>query len=415
MEHDVFVGIDWGSEQHQVCLLRGPRFEPEQRSFAHSSAGLQALADWLAAQSEGHPSRLGIAIEVPRGPVVEGLLERGLAVYALNPKQLDRFRDRHTVAGAKDDRRDAFVLADALRTDQRHFRALVSDDPQVVQLREASRCDEELTREQNGLANRLREQLRRYWPALLDIARDDLVDPFLWALLERYRTPEQGFRARPAAVARLLKVHRIRRLSADEVLAALHTPPLRLSPGTVAAASEHVLLLVPRLRLVTEQRGQCAARMEALLQELSAPGEDPLPARPTDVAILRSLPGVGTKVLARLLAEAAQPLAARDQAALRAHGGLAPVTKQSGKSRWVEMRRACSSRLRLAFYHWSFAAMQHDPAARAHYLTLRAKGHSHARALRGLMDRLLNVALAMLRDGTLYDPARRSRLVPISS
>lgn len=414
MEHDVFVGVDWGSDQHQVCLLRGPRFEPEQRSFAHSSAGLQDLADWLAARCQGQPERLGVAIEVPHGPVVEGLLERGLAVYALNPKQLDRFRDRHSAAGAKDDRRDALVLADALRTDQRFFRRLVPDDPRVVQLREASRCDEELAREQNGLANRLREQLRRYWPALLAIARDDLVDPFLWALLERYRTPEQALRARPAAATRLLKAHRIRRLSADQVLAALHTPPLRLSPGTAAAASEHVLLLVPRLRLVTAQREQCTARLAALIEELAAPDEDPQSARPTDVAILRSLPGVGTRVLARLLGEAAQPLADRNLAVLRTHGGLAPVTKQSGKSCWVAMRRACSSRLRLAFYPWSFAAMQHDPAARAHYLALRAKGHSHARALRGLMDRLLSVALAMLRDGTFYDPTRRSKSVPDS-
>jgi len=133
----------------------------------HTSAGLAALAEKLAALSPEGPERVAVAIEVPRGPVVETLLERGVHVFAVNPKQLDRFRDRHTVAGAKDDRRDAWVLADALRTDQPSFRRVHSDDALIIELRELSRLDDELREQLSRLSNRLREQLQRIRPDLL--------------------------------------------------------------------------------------------------------------------------------------------------------------------------------------------------------------------------------------------------------
>ena len=126
--YDWFVGIDWGSQQHQVCVLDGERRRMGERAIDHDGASLARLADWLWTLSAGQPQRVAVAIEVPRGAIVEGLLERGFHVFAMNPKPLDRFRDRHSVAGAKDDRRDAFVLADAVRTDQPSVRRLQPDE-----------------------------------------------------------------------------------------------------------------------------------------------------------------------------------------------------------------------------------------------------------------------------------------------
>ena len=114
-------------------------------------------------------------------------------------------------------------------------------------------------------------------------------------------------------------------------------------------------------------------------------------------------------VLATLLVEAAGPIAGRDLAGLRALGGIAPVTKRSGKRNLQVMRRACNTRLRYAFYHWGRTATQRDSHAKHHYAQLRQKGHSHGRALRGVVDRLLSVAVAMLKQDTCYDPARRQR------
>jgi len=124
MPYEWFVGIDWGSQQHQVCMLDGARRRVGERAIDHDGASLARLADWLWTVSAGHPQRVAVAIAVPRGAIVEGLLERGFHVFAIHPKQLDRFRDRHSMAGAKDDRRDAFVLADSVRTDQPSFRRL---------------------------------------------------------------------------------------------------------------------------------------------------------------------------------------------------------------------------------------------------------------------------------------------------
>jgi hypothetical protein len=130
--YEWFVGIDWGSQQHQVCVLDRDRRLVGERTVDHDGASLAQLAAWLWTLSAGQPQRVSVAIEVPRGAMVEGLLERGFHVFAMNPKQLDRFRDRHSVAGAKDDRRDAFVLADSVRTDQPSFRRLHLDEPHLL-------------------------------------------------------------------------------------------------------------------------------------------------------------------------------------------------------------------------------------------------------------------------------------------
>ena len=131
-----------------------------ERSFKHGGEGLAEMAAWLmAASCAAEPGQILAAIEVPHGPVVETLIERGFKVHAINPKQMDRFRDRFTMAGAKDDSRDAEVMASALRTDPRCFRPLAAADPIIVELGEWSRIAEDLGVERNRLANRLlREQ-----------------------------------------------------------------------------------------------------------------------------------------------------------------------------------------------------------------------------------------------------------------
>src|SRR2546428_12716034 len=144
MPYKWFVEIDWGSQQHQVCVLDRDRRRVGERAVDHDGASLARLADWLWTLSAGQPRRVAVAIAVPRGAMVEGLLERGFHLFALHPKQRDRFRDRHSVAGAKDDRRDAFVLAGSVRTGQARFRRVPPGEPQILPLRELSRAGETL-------------------------------------------------------------------------------------------------------------------------------------------------------------------------------------------------------------------------------------------------------------------------------
>ena len=396
----VNVGVDWATAAHRVVVVDGERRVVGERTVPHEGAALAAFADWLGQLAEGQPEEVAVALETPRGAVVDGLLARGFHVFALNPKQLDRFRDRYTVAGAKDDRRDALTLAAALVTDLTAFRRLAPEDPLIVELRELSRLEEDVQAEARRLSNRLREQLHRYFPQVLHLvpAADE---PWLWALLERAPTPSAAQHLPRATIQTILTRHRIRRVDADAVRALLRAPALPVAPGTVQAAQRHLAVLLPRLRLVQQQQAECATLIEGLLERL---GESQ---GHRDVPILRSLPGVGRIVAATMLAEASPLLAARDYHALRTHTGVAPVTKQSAKYRQVQMRYACNRRLRNAVYYWGRSVIGHDPRSRAHYEQLRARGHSYSRALRGVVDRLLRVLVAMLTTQTLYDARRR--------
>lgn len=403
MVYRFYVGIDWATEAHRVVVVDGERRVVMERTVRHEAGALESLATALSDLAGGAPSDVAVALETPRGAVVDTLLARGVHVFAINPKQLDRFRDRYTVAGAKDDRRDALVLATCLITDQVAFRRLEPEDPLLVELRELSRLEEDLQQEAGRLSNRLREQLHRYFPPLLQLvpAADE---PWLWALLERAPTPSAAHHLPRAAIRTILTRHRIRRVDADAVRAVLRAPALPVAPGTVQAAQRHLAVLLPRLRLVHQQRGECATLIEGLLEQLGDQQEH------RDVPILRSLPGVGRVVAATMLAEAGRLLAARDYHGLRTHAGVAPVTKQSGKHRVVQMRYACNHRLRAAVHYWGQSAVRHDPHSRAHYDRLRAAGQSHGRALRGVVDRLLRVLMAMLTTQTVYDPSRRLQL-----
>lgn len=409
-----FVGVDWGREAHQVCVLDAAGATVGERAFAHGGGGLAELCDWVVASTVGDPAAVAVAIEVPHGPVVETLLERGFRVYAVNPKQLDRFRDRFSVAGAKDDRRDAHVLGDSLRTDRHCFRGLAVSDPVVVELREWSRMSEELQQERTRLVNRVREQLWRYYPQALDVAGGDVAAKWFLDLWTLAPTPAKAARVRESSVDRVLKTHRVCRLDGAEALERLRQKPLTVAAGTTEAAVAHIGTVVQRLKLVNRQIKQAHRRLDALCDKLAEGGNDETPKpsdEPSDVAILTSLPGVGRIILSALLAEAWEPVRRRDYGALRMLSGVAPVTRRSGKRCVVVMRHACHLRLRNAVYHWARVAIQHDSVSRNRYAALRKRGHSHGRALRSVADRLLAVACAMLTDRRLFDPNHATREV----
>jgi transposase len=347
----LLVGVDWASEEHQVCALAPAGERVEERAFRHCGDGLAELVAWLERLSDGHLGLVHVAIEVPHGAVVETLLERGCQVFAINPKQLDRFRDRFSLAGAKDDRRDAYVLADSLRTDPHCFRRLEIDEPLVIELREWSRMYEELVRDKLRQTNRLREQLRRYFPQYLGLAADAVGDDWFLELWKRVPTPADAKRIRAATAARVLKKHRIRRLSGAQVVDALRQKPLTVAPGTEKAAVAHIRLVAERLEVLNRQIRRCQGRLDALIEELGQPRPEETAQgdeQRSDTEILLSLPGVGRIVVATLLAEAPEPLGQRDYHALRSLSGVAPVTVSSGKSRRVVMRQACHPRLRCA-------------------------------------------------------------------
>lgn len=400
-----FLGIDLGSESHQVCLLNRAGQNVAERQVEHGGVALHQFLDWLLASTGGAaPASVAVAVEAPRGAVIDALLERGYAVFSLNPKQLDRFRDRFSVAGAKDDRRDAWVLAHCLGTDLPHFRPLQPDDPRLVRLRELSRAEAALGQDLRRAANQLWSYQQRYFPALLAFS-PSAEEPWVWELLQRVRAlPSRAARLSQQSLEKLLRRHRIRRFSAEQLHDALRHP-LPLAPGVETALAEPVLWLLPRLHLLRRQRAELLARLDRLVEELTA---DENFSEHRSLEILRSVPGVARVFTTAVLAEAFTPLVHRDYHALRALAGAAPVTQQSGNTRLVCMRHACQGRLRQALFHTANVHMQHDPHARRVYVRLRQRGQSHARALRGVADRLLHLICVLLKKQTPYDPRRRA-------
>lgn len=412
-QHQWTLGVDWGGAGHYLCVMRANGEVMGTRAVAHTREAVHEAIGWVTALIGSPRSAIAVAIETPRGILVDTLIEQGFAVFAINPKQLDRFRDRFSVGGAKDDPRDARVLADALRTDRRAFRHVQPDDPQIIHLRELCRIDEELQESVTRLANRLREQLYRVDAAWLQLS-PAADDAWLWALLRIASHPEQWARLSRTRVARVLKTHRIRRLTVDDVITAVRQPRLAAAPGVSEAVATRIGALVPQLLLTDQQRTSTARQIERSLENLAGPSEGE-PREHRDVIILRSLPGVGRTVAATMLTEAAGPLAERDYSTLRAHAGTAPITKRSSKRTFaVHMRYACKHRLRNALFHWSRSSIQHDAAARAYYDQLRARGHHHSRALRSVADRWLRILIAMLRSGSIYDPARFAQVTAIT-
>lgn len=409
-----FVGVDWGSKKHHACVLDAAGAVAGQRAFDHGGEGLSAMADWLLARTGKPPREVGVAIEVPHGPVVESLMERGFAVHSINPRQLDRFRDRFSVAGAKDDRRDAKVLAAALRTDPECLRKLEAPDEGALQLRAWTRARKQLVEDRKRLSNQIRDLLWRYYPQLLEAVDNDVSANWTIALWRLAPTPAKALGVSETTVAELLKEHRIRRLNATRLLAMLRQQPITVGPGVVEAAAGHIEDLIPVLEIVNRQVADIDRRLQRVTQRMAEPevvehADGSTAVKHTDAGILRSLPGVGTVVLATLLAEAHEPLRRRDAEALRCLTGAAPVTRRSGNKIVVVRRLAANQRLADAAHHWASTAAQRDPVSKAKYDRGRARGQRYGRALRQISDRLVHVACAMLRDRTLFDPLRPSQ------
>lgn len=391
---DVFVGIDWGSEAHEVCAIGGADRRPRRKSIPHSAGGISDLVSWMRALSD--EGTVAVAIEVSYGPLVEAIVDAGFDVFSINPKQVDRFRDRHSMSGAKDDRRDAYVLADALSTDLQKFRAVHVPDAITLQLREATRWHEELGGDQRRFANRLWELLQRYFPAALELcpAADE---PWFWELLAVAADPAKAKLVRRGRIATILRRHRKRAITAEQVLTVVRSTPLYAAPGTIAALVMRVGSLLAQLETTHESLAICKRQIRELVAQTGRVG-----------AVIASHPGIGILLTGVIVGEAHQAVAERDLRQLRALAGTAPVTKRSGKSDVTGMRRACNHRLRTGVRQWAFTAVRCDPYAKSLYADMRARGLGYERALRGVADRLLARLVATLRDDVLYDAQRQT-------
>jgi len=393
----LFVGNDWAEDHHDVEVVDEGGRRLGRCRFPEGIAGLTAfhglIADHLPEDAD--PGDVIIGIETDRGPWVQALIAAGYTVYAVNPLQVARYRERHGTSGAKSDPGDAHVLAELVRLDRAHHRPIAGDSDTAEQVKVLARAHQSMIWSRQRQANMLRSLLREFYPAALIAFGDDLTGRDALALLATVPDPDRGRRLTvPRVTALLRRAGRQRNLpaTAERIVAALRTEQLSARSGVVAAYAASVQALVAVLTTLSGQ-------VDALAEQVSEGfGRHP------DAEIYLSQPGLGSILGARVLAEFGDDHQRyADARARKNYSGMAPVTKTSGKCRVVLARHQRNRRLGDALYQQAFCALTQSAGARAHYDAHRARGNTHHQALRALANRLVGILDGCLRHHQQYD------------
>jgi transposase len=393
----LLVGIDWAEEAHAACLLDEGGRVVRRLTVAHTAAGLTRLRAAIAA-AEPEAGAVLVALERAHGLLVTGLLEAGYVVYALNPKSVERYRDRERTSGAKTDPADAELIARVLLTDRDRHRRLLVDSAAAQELRSLARDDERAARDQRRLLNRLRQDLLDVFPPALD-ALPELDAPTTLAFLARWPGAAEARRAGADELRAFFRAqhHGWPDRAAARVRAALDAEALTAPAHLARAKAGTVRLLAEQLLLLHRQRAAWEKRLRELL---AGPHAHP------DGEVFLSLPGLDARLAARVLGEVGDR---RERfpspSALQCYAGTAPVTKRSGKARVVASRLACNRALRQACLQWAFCSLGRSGWARAFYDRQRAAGKPHFKALRALANRWLEILHHLLATGKTYDEA----------
>jgi transposase len=395
----LFLGDDWAEAHHDVELQDAQGRVLIRRRLAEGIAGLAQLHELIADQldDDDEPASVLIGIETDRGPWVHALVATGYQVFAINPKQAARYRERHSTSGAKSDPGDAHVLAEIVRTDRAHHRQVSGDSEQSEVVKTLARAHQTMIWTRQRQTNQLRSMLREFYPAALAAFGADLAGRDALAILAIAPTPEAGRTlSRSQITTALRQAGRQRNIDkqTDQILEVLRVEHLGLSPTLSQAYGTSVRSLVAVITAMVEQ----VAVLEDQVNRCF--GQHP------DAEIITSQPGLGAVLGARVLAEFGDDKDRFvDAKSRRNYAGTSPITKASGTRRVVLARYARNKRLADALHQQAFAALTASPGARAFYDQHRARGATHHQALRALSNRLVGILDGCLRHRTTYDEA----------
>jgi len=390
----VTAGLDWARDDHAVSVVNARGREIDRCTVEHSAAGLRDLIAMLGRNGVGE-----VAIERPDGPVVDTLLQAGITVVVISPNQVKNLRGRYGSAGNKDDRFDAYVLADTLRTDRARLAPLTPDSPATVTLRRACRARKDLVAHRVAVANQLRAHLRNAFPGAVGLFAD-IDSEISLTFLTRFDTQD---RADWLTVKRLADWLAKAGYSGRTDPAVLHQRLTDAPRGTTG----------PDALLQAQVTHALVAVLTTLLEQiktLSAQISDQLTAH-ADSHIFTSLPRSGRVRAARLLAEIGDCRARfPTPESLACLAGAAPSTRKSGQLKTVNFRWACDKQLRDAVTDFAADTRHANPWAADLYQRARARGHDHPHAVRILARAWLFVIWHCWQDGTAYDPAKHKAL-----
>jgi hypothetical protein len=397
----LFVGDDWAEDHHDIEIVDEKGRRVAQRRLPEGLAGVSRLhaliaaampAQWAELEAGEAAARVKVGIETERGPWVAALVAAGYEVFAINPMSTARYRERHSTSGAKSDAGDAHVLAEIVRLDRAHHRAVAVDSDNGVAMKLVARSHQTMIWERTRHVLRLRSALREYFPAALS-ALGDLDEPDTLALLTAAPDPDRAARLSKARIAAALKRANRRNIDprAGEIQAVLRAPALRQPPAVQQAFA---VIAAGEVRLIAALNSEVDALAEVVAQHFG---------RHPDAEIYASQPGLGVILGARVLAEFGDdPHRYADARARKNYAGTSPITRASGTKKIVIARYAKNDRLADALQQWAFGSMRGSPGARAYYDALRARKIGHQAALRQLANRHVGILHGCLKTRTLY-------------
>jgi transposase len=390
----VFVGIDWASERHAVCVLDDAGNKRTAFEVQHTADGFAALVARLGRL--GDPAELPVAIERPDGRLVDRLLEAGYPVVPVKSTAIKTWRDGEVLSGAKSDAGDAQVIAEYLRLRRHRLRELAPFSAETRALRAVVRTRDDLVAQRVAATNQLAGVLDAFWPGAKAVFAD-IESPIALAFLTSYPTPESAAHLGERRMAAFLTKHGYSgRRPAAELLVRLRAAPAGLA-GTaeVEARRDAVLALVGVLGALNTAIKDLDRSVVAHL------GEHP------DAEIFTSLPRSGRISAAQVLAEWGDCRQAYDgPEAVAALAGATPVTRQSGKHTSVSFRWACNKRFRQAITLFADNSRHASPWAAKIYADALARGHDHPHAVRVLARAWIRVIWRCWINHTPYDPSK---------
>jgi transposase len=389
----LYVGIDWSSDHHDVCLTNDSAQTLAAFRIAHDSEGFQRLHRVIK-EHQSEPHQVLVALETARGLLVHDLMRSGYQVYAINPKAVNRYKDRYAVSKAKTDSLDASCLAHLLRTDRHRFKPLVLL-PEDYRLLDRLCSDlGKLVDDRTRVVNQINDCLKEFYPQPLGLFYK-IDSAISLAFLETFSDPQTLLATTKRRFRAFLKQQNYPYLEkADQLYDKIHAPAPEADPVIVKTGKVRLEALLDQFLPVREHQKVYQQQIRAVLRKL--PESKPI----------RTLPGLGKRLVPELVAVLGPRRSHRrfDSAqALSNLAGCSPITQASGKWKTVRMRTACVKPLRRTFRHWSFASLTCSKWAWAYYQYRRSRNHLHETILRGLAQKWTKILFAVWTTGQPYD------------
>ncbi|WTW96974.1 IS110 family transposase [Streptomycetaceae bacterium NBC_01309] len=395
----LWIGDDWAEDHHDVEVQDDAGHKLAAARLPEGMEGIAKLHELVARHGgeDLEPSQVTVGIETDRGAWVQALTAAGYRVYAVNPRQAARFKERYASSGAKSDKGDAHALADMVRIDHAQLRPVAGDSDQAQAVKVVARAHQTLIWERTRTFQRMRSALREYYPAALHAYADlALTSTDALELLIKAPTPQTGAKLTRTQITAVLARHRRhhRDAKAHTIQTALREGQLVLPESVTTAYAAAVTAHARILIALNEQIEAMEAQVKAHFLEHP------------DAEIYLSMPGIAEITGARVLAEFGDdPTRYKNAKARKNYAGTSPITRSSGKVRTVQARYVRNNRLADALQRQAFCALRSSPGARRYYDRQRARDLDYNPALRQLGNRLVGILHGCLKTHTRYDEA----------